>query len=566
MTGRASWACSVQGKRGMKMLSYRKLRIKYKLQAIIMAVVVPALLLSCAAFATYDLVALRNSLKRDLMAQAEIVGSNINAALGFADQKAAEEILSGLRAKPNIVAAYVYSSDGKLFAVYQRAGARNHGSVPQLRPQEIRLESDRLVVLQPIQGRDGVIGSLYLESDLREMRERIKRFSTIIGVILLVALLAALGLSLKLQEVISAPILQLAQAARAVSVKGDYAIRAVKANEDELGNLVDDFNHMLEQIQRQDDELRQYRDHLQEEVTARTAELMAAEVELRHAQKLESVGRLASGIAHEINTPIQFIGDNTRFLQGAFTELTALLARYRALVSAAAPGTVSLGLLKEVRQAEVAADVDFLVQETPKGLEQTMEGVERVATIVRAMKDFAHVDRKEKSATDVNRALLSTLTVARNELKYVSNVETEFGDLPLLVCNVSDLNQVFLNLFVNAAHAIGDVVKGTGQKGLIRVRTSVEQGAVVISITDTGCGIPEDIRDKVFDPFFTTKEIGRGTGQGLAIARAVVVEKHGGTLTFDSEVGKGTTFYIRLPLEKEAKPEEGNDASYPLPK
>jgi signal transduction histidine kinase len=550
----------------MKMLSYRKLRIKHKLQAIIMAVVVPALLLSCAAFATYDLVALRNSLKRDLRAQAEIVGSNINAALGFADQKAAEEILSGLQAKPNIVAAYVYSSDGKLFAVYQRAGARNHGSVPQLRPQEIRLESDRLVVLQPIQGRDGVIGSLYLESDLREMRERIKRFSTIIGVILLVALLAALGLSLKLQEVISAPILQLAQAARAVSAKGDYAIRAVKANEDELGNLVDDFNHMLEQIQRQDDELRRYRDHLQEEVTARTAELMAAEVELRHAQKLESVGRLASGIAHEINTPIQFIGDNTRFLQGAFTELTALLAKYRALVGAAAPGAVSPGLIEEVRQAEVAADVDFLVQETPKGLEQTMEGVERVATIVRAMKDFAHVDRKEKSATDVNRALLSTLTVARNELKYVSNVETEFGDLPLLVGNVSDLNQVFLNLLVNAAHAIGDVVKGTGQKGLIRVRTSVEEGAVVISIADTGCGIPEDIRDKIFDPFFTTKEIGRGTGQGLAIAHSIVVEKHGGTITFTSEVGKGTTFSIRLPLGEEAKPAEGNHASYPLPK
>jgi signal transduction histidine kinase len=550
----------------MKMLSYRKLRIKYKLQAIIMAVVVPALLLSCAAFAIYDLAALRNSLKRDLTAQAEIVGSNINAALTFADQKAAEELLSGLQAKPNIVAAYVYSSDGKLFAVYRRAGARNHGSVPQLRPQEIRLESDRLVVLQPIQGRDGVTGSLYLESDLSEMRDRIKRFSTIIGVILLVALLAALGLSLKLQEVISAPILQLAQAARAVSAKGDYAIRAVKANEDELGNLVDDFNHMLEQIQRQDNELRQYRDHLKEEVTARTAELMAAEVELRHAQKLESVGRLASGIAHEINTPIQFIGDNTRFLQGAFTELTALLAKYRAVVGAAAPGAVSPGLIEEVRQAEVAADVDFLVQETPKGLEQTMEGVERVATIVRAMKDFAHVDRKEKSATDVNRALLSTLTVARTELKYVSNVETEFGDLPLLVCNASDLNQVFLNLLVNAAHAIGDVVKGTGQKGLIRVRTSVEQGAVVISITDTGCGIPEDIRDKVFDPFFTTKEIGRGTGQGLAIARAVVVEKHGGTLTFDSKVGKGTTFSIRLPLGEEAKPAEGNHASYPLPK
>jgi signal transduction histidine kinase len=396
------------------------------------------------------------------------------------------------------------------------------------------------------------------------MRVRIRRFSTIMGLILLAALLAALGLSSKLQNVISAPILNLAQATRSVSAKQDYAIRAVKENEDELGNLVDDFNHMLEQIQRQDSELKQYRDHLQEEVTARTAELMAAEVELRQAQKLESVGRLASGIAHEINTPIQFIGDNTRFLQETFSTLRNLLEMYRAIVNAAAAGAVSPILVEEVQQAMDAADLDFLVEETPKSLAQTLEGVERVATIVRAMKEFAHVDRKEKSATDINRSLLSTLTVACNELKYVAKVETELGDLPPVVCNVSDVNQVFLNLLVNAAHAIDDVTKGTGQLGLIRVRTSLEEGAVLISIADTGSGIPEDIRDKIFDPFFTTKEIGRGTGQGLAISRSVVVDRHGGTLTFTSEVGKGTTFYIRLPLGDEAKPEGNRPSCQPL--
>jgi signal transduction histidine kinase len=546
------------------MLSYRKLRIKHKLQLIIMAVVAPALLLSCVAFATYDLVVLRDSMKKDLTTQAEIIASNINAALSFGDQKAAEELLSGLRAKPNIVAAYVYSSDGTLFAAYRRNGARNGFPVPQLRAEEIRLEPGRLLKLQPIPGPGGTIGSLYLESDLREMRVRIRRFSTILGVIPLVALLAALGLSLKLQNVISAPILSLAQAARSVSANRDYTVRAVKENEDELGNLVDDFNHMLEQIQRQDSELKQYRDHLQEEVTARTAELMAAEVELRHAQKLESVGRLASGIAHEINTPIQFIGDNTRFLQDTFTALQTLLEKYRAVVGAAAAGTVSPSLLEEVHQAREEADVEFLMEETPKSLAQTLEGVDRVATIVRAMKEFAHVDRKEKSATDINKALLSTLTVARNELKYVADVETELGDLPLVVCNISDLNQVFLNLLVNAAHAIGDMVKGSGKKGRIRVRTSLEKDDVLISIADTGSGIPEDIRDKIFDPFFTTKEIGRGTGQGLAIARSVVVERHGGTLTFASEVGKGTTFYVRLPLGEEASPEDEKHLHNPL--
>jgi len=165
------------------------------------------------------------------------------------------------------------------------------------------------------------------------------------------------------------------------------------------------------------------------------------------------------------------------------------------------------------------------------------------------MKDFAHPESKEMAAADLNKALLSTLTVARNELKYVSDVETDFGDMPLVVCNVGDLNQVFLNLLVNAAHAISDVVKGTGTKGKIRVRTVPEGKTVLITISDTGGGIPEAIRTRIFDPFFTTKEVGRGTGQGLAIARAVVVERHKGSLTFESEVGKGTTFCVRLPLD-----------------
>jgi PAS domain S-box-containing protein len=281
----------------------------------------------------------------------------------------------------------------------------------------------------------------------------------------------------------------------------------------------------------------------------------AAEMELRQAQKLESVGRLASGIAHEINTPIQFVGDNTRFLQDSFAGLHTLLNKYQELRDAAASGAVSPELLAEVRRVEEGSDCAYLLEEIPKALTQTLEGVSRVATIVRAMKDFAHPESKEKAAADLNKALLSTLTVARNELKYVADVETDFGDLPLVVCNISDLNQVFLNLLVNAAHAIGEVVKGTGEKGKIRVRTGVIDKTVLVTISDTGCGIPEAHRNKIFDPFFTTKEVGRGTGQGLAIARSVVVDRHKGSLTFESEVGKGTTFYIRLPLDSAECPE-----------
>ena len=280
------------------------------------------------------------------------------------------------------------------------------------------------------------------------------------------------------------------------------------------------------------------------------------EIQLRHSQKLEAVGRLAAGIAHEINTPVQFIGDNLRFLRDGYTDLNKVHEKYKQLRDAMAHGEANRGLAEEASEAEKAVDLDYLKEEIPKAIGQSLDGVTRVATLVRAMKEFAHPDRKEKTAGDINKALLSTLTVARNEWKYVAEVETDLGDLPPVFCNIGELNQVFLNLLVNASHAIGDRKKENGEKGVIRVRTWIEENAIFISIADTGCGIPEDIRDKVFDPFFTTKEIGRGTGQGLSIARSVVVDQHGGALTFNSEVGKGTTFHIRLPLKAEAKPRE----------
>ncbi len=268
-----------------------------------------------------------------------------------------------------------------------------------------------------------------------------------------------------------------------------------------------------------------------------------AEMELRQAQKLESVGRLAAGIAHEINTPLQFVGDNVRFLQDSFQKIGALLASLRAFCEQSGPA-----LAAELGRLEEKLDAGYLAREIPEALAQTQEGVERVVTIVRAMKEFAYPDFKDHVRADLNKALLNTLTVARSELKYVADVETELGELPMVVCSVGDLNQVFLNLLVNAAHAISDVFQQTGRRGKIRIRTESQNDQVLITIADNGTGIPEGIRNRIFDPFFTTKEVGRGTGQGLAIARAVV-DRHKGSLTFESEAGRGTTFFISLPVE-----------------
>jgi PAS domain S-box-containing protein len=273
------------------------------------------------------------------------------------------------------------------------------------------------------------------------------------------------------------------------------------------------------------------------------------ELELRHAQKLEAVGSLAAGIAHEMNTPIQFVGDNVRFLKDAFTDLTAVLQEYRHIRDQAAHDEVARGLAAEVADAEKAADLGYLLQEIPKAIEQSLDGVTRVATIVRAMKEFAHPGCKEKAAADLNRALANALIVTRNEIKYVADVETEFGELPPVRCHIADLNQVFLNLLINAADAIRDVAKPNGPKGLIRVTTGRNGDRAVISISDTGGGIPAEIRNRVFDPFFTTKEVGRGSGQGLAIARTTVVEKHGGSIRFEPNGTQGTTFVVSLPIE-----------------
>jgi PAS domain S-box-containing protein len=281
-----------------------------------------------------------------------------------------------------------------------------------------------------------------------------------------------------------------------------------------------------------------------EDVTERTR----LEIELRHAQKLESVGRLAAGIAHEINTPIQFVGDNVSFLSGAFEQLLALCATYQSVCRRSADGRVSAEDIAQIKRDEEQADLDYLRGNIPTSIASTLDGVGRVAKIVQSMKAFAHPDREEKDFADLNLALGNTLIVATNELKYVATVETEFGDLPLVSCFLSDLNQVFLNLLVNAAHAIGDVVGKSGQRGVIRVRTYREKDRAVVAISDTGTGIPANVQGRIFDPFFTTKEVGKGTGQGLALARSVVVEEHGGTLTFATEMGKGTTFFIHLPV------------------
>ncbi|HEX3761413.1 MAG TPA: ATP-binding protein [Kofleriaceae bacterium] len=305
-------------------------------------------------------------------------------------------------------------------------------------------------------------------------------------------------------------------------------------------------------------QVRAHVDELEATVAARTRELVLAnadlaehirvrermEAELRLSQKLEAVGQLAAGVAHEINTPIQYVADNLQFLGDSMIALSAMATDMLASAAAArGPGTAAL--IDRMEDIARTADLEYLSQEIPGSLDSVREGVARIAKIVRAMKELAHPGPRDAAAIDLTRALQNALEVTAATYRYVADVETAFAATPPVVCFGSDLNQVFLNLIVNASHAMEDKRAGRGRLG---VRTRVDGDCVEIAISDTGAGIADAHRERIFDAFFTTKEVGRGTGQGLAISRTIVVDRHGGTLTFDSEVGVGTTFYVRIPI------------------
>lgn len=274
------------------------------------------------------------------------------------------------------------------------------------------------------------------------------------------------------------------------------------------------------------------------------------EGQLVQAQKLESLGQLAAGIAHEINTPIQFIGDNTRFLGVAFERLNQVIDKSQQLLNEVQNGTgMMVQAISEMEEAVKKGKLKYMASEIPFAIEETLGGIDQVASIVRAMKQFSHPGSKQKTLSNINEAIMSTINVARNEWKYVADLETQLAeDLPEVPCLQSELNQVVLNMIVNAAHAIEEKNRETKEKGKITIATRQTATDAEILIADSGAGIPDHIVSKIFDPFYTTKEVGKGSGQGLAVAYNVIYEKHGGSIDVDTTPGEGTTFTIRIPL------------------
>lgn len=264
-------------------------------------------------------------------------------------------------------------------------------------------------------------------------------------------------------------------------------------------------------------------------------QLRETQQQLIRSEKLASIGRLSAGIAHEINNPVGFVSSNSTTLLAYIGRIKEIIKMYRT------------GLKKElIGKMEKQLKIDYILDDVDKLLLENVEGLARITTIVGNLKKFSRdSDSEEFMEADINDGVRSVLVLVKNELKYYADIVTEFGDIGLVSCNISELNQIFLNIIINAVQAIRE--QGRKEMGLITIKTWRDAQWVAISITDDGPGIPEEIRDKIFDPFFTTKPVGMGTGLGLSICYEIVVTKHRGDLQFTSEVGTGTTFIVKVP-------------------
>lgn len=631
---------------------FARLPLGRKLVVTMMATSTAALLVACISFLSYDATLIRKHVADHLKSLGDITAANVGAALVYNDPQSAQLVVRALEADPHIIAARIYRKDGSPFASYYRADARSSDLPDSSPPRGTRIESQDLTESADIVFDGELIGSVYVKSDLRVIRQRAQQFFGFVLILMVASSAAAFLLALRLRRVISKPIFELLSITKRVSSERNFALRAAISSPDEIGVLVEGFNEMLAQIKITEDALRaahaeselfinsvpsiligtdrdgfitrwnqtaasvfgissgimigrHFREcrmrwidpEVQREVDSwfrvETLEkrdnvvferngqsrclgltilnvshftggegngflITGADIteqkilgeQLHQAQKLEAIGQLAAGIAHEINTPCQYVGDNAKYLQQTWTAIDALLNQCLRVQEQAKAGCIERADLTELSKRIEEADLSFVLTEVPQAISQAIEGVDRVSKIVRAMKEFSHPGSDERSGVDINHAIETTISVARNEWKYVANVETHFAEkLPLVPCFAGEFNQVILNLLINSAHAIGEVVdRNSGSKGTIVVTTKCDDEWAEIQIRDTGVGIPAHIRGRIFEPFFTTKPVGKGTGQGLALAHSIIVKKHNGRIWFETEPGKGTTFFIRLPL------------------
>ena len=541
--------------------------IRTKLVGLTLASMVAIIAFLALYFPSRHVEALADAKHARMETYGALLGRELRSAVASSDRATAAELLRALDVDRDLAATVLFDGVGTTLFSSGAPGAWVEQARAGVAARRIFQLGDRICLVEPIAASDGARGTLVVELSNARGREQ-TRWTAIRAVAMAMAVMLVGGcLAWIIARSLTERLRALASVASTVTHPASRSSRANIDSHDEVGTLAAAFNSMLTELedervrlQQTVERLRAAEEELEARVAQRTAQLdeeltrrAQMEIDLRQAQRLESIGRLAAGIAHEINTPVQFASDSCVFLVDAGTDLVGVLGGYRELFADAVAGRLAGdALAAAVAACEEAGDVDYLVDQIPLAARRALEGLERVSSIVRALKEFSYSDRAAHAEADLNRAILGTLTVAKNEYKYVADVKVELAELPPVACSIGEINQVVLNMIVNAAHAIETAVAGTERRGLITVRTALLDEEVAIEISDDGCGIAPEHLDKIFEPFFTTKELGKGTGQGLAIAHTVIVDKHGGHIDVRSSPS-GTTFTIRLPHASAAR-------------
>jgi signal transduction histidine kinase/ActR/RegA family two-component response regulator len=480
----------------------RRLPIRHQLTLLVTLTSGLVLILACLVLAAYDLRRAYRELEDDLVSLAQVIGSNSTAALTFDDRHAAEEILAGMKARSHIASARLYDGLGRPFATYRRVGAEEDVLPERPRPDSYRAGGTQAVLFQSVKLGKETVGTLYLKSDLAQLRSHFEGYLVVVLLVVMASMVAASAISARLQRLVSDPILRLAAAADAVAQSKDYSVRVLSAGGDELSVLTAAFNEMLSQIEHREAELR-----------SEVKERQHAEEQLRQGQKMEAVGRLAGGVAHDFNN-----------LLGVILGYSELLLRQD---------------LTPLQRGKV---------------EQIHKAGDRAAALTRRLLAFSRKQVLAPKVLDLNALVVEFARMLPTVLgEDIELVIAEAPDLGLVRADPGQLEQILMNLCVNARDAMPE-------GGRIRITTenlapggerpkgrSAADGAfVVLTVSDTGCGMDAATKSHVFEPFFTTKAQGQGTGLGLATVYGIM-ERSDGSIEIESAPGKGSTFRLYFP-------------------